>query len=310
MLICGKKNLESGGWRLAAGFTLIEALIAVGVLGMGLILIAMVFPVGIKLTGTAVERSIGTLAANEGLAKVQLYGLREFQYWPLAIIAEHHNDPRYAPDKWENATYDACENYIYATDYWNWGIDGLPWTNDDLRIYTDWPEFLYPSANTAESRRYHWSALCRRVAPKQVQLIVFATRKVDEKLKYYSYTYDYINKKYVSGIDSDWPMPVPVSVSFDNASGKEKELKIQTGGWAGFSDAPFSFFGGNATIVEDKTGRIYRVSDYKASGGGVRDTLVLTEDWQGGDRVWVVPPAVGSTRNPVVGVMQTTIVLP
>jgi len=296
--------------RQSNGFSLIEMLLAMGILGIGLVLVAMVFPVGIKLTSIATDRTIGAIAANEAVAKIQLYGLRDFQYWPLAIIAEKNNIPAYAPDKWENATYDSCENYIYATNFWDWGPDGNPWTADDQKIDLDWPEFLYPSANTPEMRRHHWSALCRRTDEKKVQITVFATRKVDDKSRHYSYTYDYINKKYVHGIDSNWPMPVPVTISFSNDVGKEKELVVQIGGWAGWGDAPFNFFSGNSTIVDNKFGRIYRVSDYKASGGGVRDTLILTEKWQGGDGIiWVVPPAVGSDRYPVIAVRQTTIII-
>lgn len=278
MLICGKKNLESGGGRLTAGFTLIEALIATGVLGMGLILIAVVFPVGIKLTAMATERSIGTIAANEALAKVQLWGVPDdAATWPVTDAATF--------------PHTECVNFLTLVNQKFTGVPG--WTAKDVA----WDEFLYPSAQTAEPQRYHWSALCRAISPTQVQITAFATRKVDEAAQYYTPA---------AGVYASWPQPVRVGVQA--IAGRPKELKVQAGVWG---PETFAFFDGNATIVDDKTGRIYRVSDYKASGG-VRDTLVLTEQWQGGasDVVWVVPPAVGSTRNPVVRVMQTTMVLP
>jgi prepilin-type N-terminal cleavage/methylation domain-containing protein len=51
------------------GFSLTEVLLATGVLAIGLVMIAMVFPVGVKLTSTATERTVAATAANEAFAK-------------------------------------------------------------------------------------------------------------------------------------------------------------------------------------------------------------------------------------------------
>lgn len=294
MLICGKKNLESGGWRLAAGFTLIEALIAVGVLGMGLILIAMVFPVGIKLTATAVERSLGTLAANEAIAKVQLWGLPEDPTtWPVTDAATFPHT--------ECVDFLMLVNLKYAA--------AAGWPKNDA-----WDEFLYPSAATTEPQRYHWSALCRVTSATQVQVTAFATRKVDEAARYYTPA---------GGQDGNWPQPVKVAVRYDPANEKHLEILPDNGNekW----DTPFDqrvvfrFFGGNATIINDQTGAVHPLMDYidVKAPAGERDTLVLINKWTNEmvaapriESIWVIPPAVGSTRNPVVRVVQTTIVLP
>jgi len=268
--------------RPFGGFTLIEALIATGILGMGLILIATVFPVGIKLTAISAERSIGTIAANEGTAKVQLWGLpRDVTTWAVT-------NPATLP-------HTECVDFLTLVNQNYAAVAG--WTVKDIT----WDEFLYPSAEMAESQRYHWSALCRAVSANEVQVTVFATRKVDEAASYYTSTV---------GSYESWPQPVKVSVTFDAASGKEKELQVKAGVWGANT---YSFFGGNSTIVDDKTGRIYRVQEYKdGNSDGSKDTLVLMENWQpaADGVIWVVPPAVGSTRNPVVGVVQTTIALP
>ena len=60
-------------------------LIATGIMAIGLVMVATIFPVGVKLTSMSTERTIGAVVADEAFAKIQLYGLRDFVNWPVAI---------------------------------------------------------------------------------------------------------------------------------------------------------------------------------------------------------------------------------
>lgn len=263
--------------RRQPGFSLIEALLATGILGVGLVLIAMVFPVGVKLTGIAAERTIGTIAAQEAFAKMHLYGLPELSQWPVT-------DPADFP-------YTECAIYSELLRLKYPAMSQAEW--EELRL-----EFLYPSVyipDGQESQRYHWSALCRMIDEQQVQATVFVTRKVAEGTHFYTPAGD---------ADGLWPSPVRVDVQIGANS---RELEVLPGSWG---DVVFGFFSDNAIIVADHDGQIYRVQEYKAVGGSIKNTLVLTEDWQpsaGSQVIWVVPPVVGGTRNPVIGVVQKTL---
>jgi prepilin-type N-terminal cleavage/methylation domain-containing protein len=157
-------------------------------------------------------------------------------------------------------------------------------------------EFLYPSTGTDDSaKQYCWSALCRRADPNDrlVQVTVFVCRKTGTALRYPK---DNLDVPYY-----DWPTPVKVLVV---PGGKPSELQI-TG--------DKRFINDGCTIVDDATGRIYRVLErYKNPD----DTILLDrnwddKDWQGNPNppnyVWVVPPPVGGGRYPCIAVYQKVI---
>jgi prepilin-type N-terminal cleavage/methylation domain-containing protein len=148
-------------------------------------------------------------------------------------------------------------------------------------------EFLYPSTDTDESeKQYRWLALFRRTDANDrlVQITVFVSRRVSPNLKY----------RTPSGSDDgDWPIPVKVNVS---GTAGNNELTI-TGEKTYINDG--------YTIVDDATGRIYRVLErYKSPD----NTILLDRNWEGtpGD-VWVVPPPVGGGRYPCIAVYQKVI---
>jgi hypothetical protein len=151
--------------------------------------------------------------------------------------------------------------------------------------------------NTAAEKQYCWSALCRLTEKYNgvnnpnppVQVTVFVSRRVSPNLKY----------RTPSGSDDgDWPMPVPVNVL---QGGKLYELDI---------DEPnkITFINDGYTIVDDATGRIYRVLErYKDPD----DRILLDRDWDADspnpDKVWVVPPPVDGGRYPCIAVYQKVI---
>lgn len=138
------------------GFSLTEVLLAIGIITVGMLFIAGVFPVGIHFTTVATERTISAVVADEAFAKIRLYGIADFNSWPVPPVV-------------------ACVDYSVVSYL---GINPV-----DV-------EFGYPSdPNVDISRKqYYWSALCRRVDPdpnnRLVQVTVFVCRKVGSGIMY------------------------------------------------------------------------------------------------------------------------------
>ncbi len=268
------------------GFSLIETMLAAGILGVGLVLIAMVFPVGIKLTSVATERTVGAIAADEAFAKIKLWGF---------------------PRTWPTLTNQTCADYRELLNTQYAGYPG--WSIKDI----SWSEFLYPSDdNIGQPRVYHWSALCRALDDKQVQITVFVTRKVAENIQFRSTINSGVGP--LPGSLQAWPSPVVVSLKYD---GTPRELKIGVLLWGDEHE----FLNGGMVLLEDRTGRLYTIEQVRDSDGdGQRETLVLSQPWQWPGyelnpdappaaaqtnlRFWVVPPGIGSSRNPVIAVRQ------
>jgi len=152
-------------------------------------------------------------------------------------------------------------------------------------------EFAYPSTRTPiDDKQYFWSALCRRLGTnptdRLIQVTVFLSRKVSH------------DATYPGG--STKPVPVRVEVTPVAGAGNENKLLIK-------NMAEQSFINDGSTIVDDRTGRTYRVIERLASQ---QDTIVLDGLWQpspGVPAVWVVPGPVRGGRNPCIAVYQRLI---
>jgi hypothetical protein len=110
-----------------------------------------------------------------------------------------------------------------------------------------------------------------------------------------------------SNNDNAWPVPVRVGVQ---TTGAAKEIEIVIPGILVYppSGTEYRFFTEGCFIVEDRTGAIYRVMELKdKDNDAIAETLVLDKMFAGGSRVWVVPPAIGSSRNPCIDVVQTVL---
>ena len=150
-------------------------------------------------------------------------------------------------------------------------------------------EFAYPSTKSIAKKQYYWSALCRRVdsAPisRLVQVTVFIGRKVGNRTTYPG--------------GAQRPVPVKVGVSTVAGTGNENKLTITV-------PAEQTYINDGCTIADNRTGQLYRVLQRDADSPNI---IVLDRVWQGGlsDSVWVVPPPVGSGRNPCIAVYQKVI---
>ena len=265
-----------GRRRKHNGFSLTEMLLSIGVLSVGMMFIAGVFPVAIHFSTVSTERTIAAVVADEAFAKIKIYA---------------EGDPNDSIPPGDDFRVDLLE------------IDELKDFNDT----TIFPatsnitpeEFAYPSDLDISLKRkqYYWSALCRLTEEYDpdtnpnpwVQVTVFVCRKVAPHLKYHT----------EDGNDSDWPVPVPVEV--DNDTGRDNELRIDN------SDDEKNFINDGYTIVDDQTGRIYRV--LKRYPGDNDTIILLDKDWcdDCGDEVWVVPPPVNGNRGPCIAVYQRVI---
>jgi prepilin-type N-terminal cleavage/methylation domain-containing protein len=248
--------------QFVRGFSLTEVLLAVGILAVGMLFIAGVFPVSILFTTVATERTIAATVADEAFAKIKLYGISD-------------------------------ANVFYNTQ--------TPYEKAVLVPIAD-AEFGYPSTPTTDpiSKRYWWSAICRRVGPSDVQVTVFISRKVGMTTTYYM-------RNPLGALGTiDRPVPVFVSVT---AGSRPDEIAITDMVPADTIDER-TFINDGYTIVDDATGNIYRVLERYAANPNV---IRLDKDWVGtlslNSKVWVVPPpsSFGGGRYPCIAVYQKII---
>ena len=152
---------------------------AVGILSIGMMLVATMFPLAMHLTAVATERTIAAVVADQAFAKIRLFGVVDF------------SDTDWPPS-------DPCENFVDFEDLTDPQIDPN--------------EFAYPPTNPLPGSRsqYYWSAICRKVSDngsdRRVQTIVFVSRKRGAGLTY------------TNDIDTyDWPVSIKVGVSSGGA---------------------------------------------------------------------------------------------
>ena len=187
---------------------------------------------------------------------------------------------------------------LCGVDFNRFSGTGLDDFNDVLPAGVNFAsdEFAYPSdpAINISQKQYFWSAMCRQVGTGTglVQVTVFISRKANPNLQYPDPT--------GSGT-VDWPMPFKVGVG----SAGTNKLTITT-------STERAFINDGYTIVDDATGRIYRVLErYRTAD----DKILLDRNWDADtlppNHVWVVPPpAVGGSphgRCPCIAVYQKVI---
>jgi len=154
-------------------------------------------------------------------------------------------------------------------------------------------EFAYPSTQgDISEKQYYWSALCQRVGlnaagqppERLVQVTVFVSRKTASAASY----------------QGGAGRPIPMSVRISATPGSN----VLTGS----PGATQTWINDGCTIVDDETGQIYRVLQRcnPVSGAFPAPTIELDRPWEGshGVAVWVVPPPIGSGKDPCIAVYQ------
>jgi len=261
------------------GFSLTEVLLAVGTLAVGMVFIAGVFPVAIYYSTISSERTIAAVVAEEAFAKIKQ------QIGNLDSI-----DTDYFFNQLDD---EECVDFNEA----------LP-ANTQFETW----EYRYPSTEARMQKQYCWSALCRLTEDANsinnprplVQVTVFVCRKAGLNLKYPE------PGSTTSNSTVDWPAPFNVDV---DPGTEDNELRIS-------NSTEKNYINDGCTIIDDRTGRIYRVLDrYKGTDD---DTILLDKDWIERDwddrisssgsnnpsEVWVIPPPVNGGRYPCIAVYQ------
>jgi hypothetical protein len=257
--------------RTARGFSLAEVLMATGILALGMVFVAGLFPAAIYFTAISTERTMAVAVADEAFAKVRLYGVDV----NLPSVGGKLHD-------------------VGVGCVGSWDVFPPP------QIYPKaHGEFLYPSDPNIDNsdKKYCWSALYRRVSGTKpgetlVQVTVFVCRKTGVGTMYY--------RPPIGETPPPWPptWPAPVQVNISKSGPYPYEITITE-----TDNTKKTFITAGSTIVEDTSGMIYRVQrrdDVKL------ELIYLDRPWQGGATgvVWVIPPPVGGGRQPCVGVFQ------
>jgi hypothetical protein len=212
------------------GFSLTEVLMAAGILLVGFLLIAGTFPVGVKLTAVATERTIGVVASEEAMAKIHLYGIDN----PALLPSDRH----IPYDGVSVAQYRAQSSFISSSAYRQLknrysGIDTLNPVTNTFPAFTTYFQYesLYPSTaffdysasdpassqirtDTEDPQRYVWSALCRRLDSNttEIQVTIFVCRMAGQGAQYPLYNF---NRRTGAPLANPWttnPYPTPVPV--------------------------------------------------------------------------------------------------
>ena len=141
------------------GFSLTELLFALGVLSIGMVFVAGVFPAGVMFTMQASERTIATVVAEEAFAKVRLLSWHPTDPSQLVLPSDFPVD--------QLRSFEALLKLKRPT------VD--PFLIDE--------ELRYPTTFDVNSndKDYYWSALCRPLSAdidSPVQVTVFVCRRI------------------------------------------------------------------------------------------------------------------------------------
>ncbi|MFC1739048.1 prepilin-type N-terminal cleavage/methylation domain-containing protein [Planctomycetota bacterium] len=187
--------------RTKDGFSLTEVLISIGILSVGMLFIAGVFPVALHFTNITSERTFAAVIADQAFAKIQLYA-RGKPNDKTDNIRLGQLKPYSQRSVWLQST-----NSIDPNDYED---DILPAISDEFRTvpipitdpYLQYnrcefmrTEMTYPSDDAVpiEEREYYWSPLFRRLSKREgpddpnrlVQVTVFVCRRKAPNLRYF-----------------------------------------------------------------------------------------------------------------------------
>jgi len=271
------------------GFSLTEVLMAVGILSIGMMLIATMFPVGIYLTSVASERTMAAIVADEAFAKIQLYGYEnpfDSSYYQWIFDYEQaHNDPCLG------------SNSGFLRNY-----DLFPDINE-----INPNEFSYPPVDPAMgNRQYYWSALCKKLnsdpCDTQYQVTVFVARKTSPNLTYYwhdpYYCYD----------PNSSSRPRVIDVNVQKVPGEPNNMLKVLYGKAKYVNPPTTIL----VLGNNIPGRLYRVVDRinNADANVITLDRNLDQDADDPNSIWFIPPPdpnTGGGKNADIEVFQRII---
>jgi prepilin-type N-terminal cleavage/methylation domain-containing protein len=133
-------------------FSLTEVLMAVGILSIGIMLIATMFPAAIYLTTVASEKTMASIVADEAFAKMRIYGIQGSSMDPTGY-----------------------DNY-----WWN------------MKNFIDPNEFIYPSLDgNGGKSQYSWAPLCKKLnddsSDSRYLVKLYISRKTSPNQKFFTH---------------------------------------------------------------------------------------------------------------------------
>lgn len=298
------------------GFSLAEVLIAIAILTIALVMVGASFPVGVAMTANVAERTIASVVADQAFAMIKLYGVNTTSSeWntPQISVAAKPTGTELVRQEWQ--PYEKVARYSLPTD------------EDKLKEI-----FAYPSDRNLIKNGdsvYYWAALCKRELDSSgnptgnVRVVVFVSRKVGLANTEYPL---YFNRE---GEDlaaippvklNTWPKPVllyeerngnlvlspgpPTDrlIFSDVFTGRNLKIQSPTPGRQRIYLNPGCF------ILDDDTGEIYRVMARNDTDGYITiDRDHICASTKRSFKFWVVPPGIGTSRNPCIAVYQKVI---
>ena len=288
--------------QVKKGFSLTEVLMAAGILVIGFMMIAMVYPVGIKLATSATERTIGVVVAKEAEAK-----LRTYAYYPGTIdFGKFRTDPNEVM-LFEDITGDEDEFFMKIKEEYLRVID-------PASEYYWVDEMIYPSLDyydrdiDIDDSRYHWSALCGDIGNgKDVEVLILVTRKASKKATFAEAVSDYADPDYGYWWGTSWAgfWPSPVRV--------ELERIDQWNWWFDTNTVPLNFMDEGFIVIDANYNpaegiRVYQIVSKNDNEIELDGLLQPAANAGNTVPVWVVPPAIRSSRSPLVGVYPAGVI--
>lgn len=276
-------------------FSLVEVLIAMGILAVSMIFILGAFPLAILWNNRATEKTIASSVAKEAFAKVKIYA-----------VGAKAPDPNYIVDDILYGQITDSQMVDFSDgSLWNLISPPLPATFGPKK-----DDFVYPSDGKIadyDQKQYSWQALCRYLTPfnpvgpvPDVQMTVFICRKTSPNQRFY---------------DGSQFMERPVAVKISITKVGLDVLQIVNAGGPAPAVDDRPMFKTGAVIVDDATGDVYRIREIKDADSPKIEArlLVLDRDFNSmSTDIWVVaPPAKMISgkiyymgKNPCVGVYQ------
>ena len=305
-------RMSRSGRRGEAGFSLLEVLFAVFILGIGLIMVAAVFPVGADWTRQDWEESMGQVIGRNAVAIIQTKYTR-------GDLINVDSSIGVVGKSLVGTSLQALPNFAQR----------LPLSE---RAYGFGQLQAYPAANPLTAQ-YYWTALIRQVPSASADTPVADGLVPILQSKYEVFIF--VMRKGASGQvftsagagnPANWVEIPPTRDHWNTSGGGQSGTRLTSDGsgvpyLATMSWATFGAWGSSGTsqlqtgalfstagwmAVGQTSGTAFRLVNYASSPGNY--TAVGRPPPSGQDsNVIIAPPADGTTVTPLVYVYQTTL---
>lgn len=256
--------------RLNAGFSLIEILFAIFILGIGLLMVAAVFPIAIKWTNQDVHSTIGLVISRSAVAQLKATGLAG----TTAVTASGLS----------GLSATVPQPYRYGTP------------NPTPSVGIVQPTYAYTTNDL--NARYWWQAVLVPATPTTAMTNVAPTVNAISPV-YHLYIFVFSK----GNISNTYPAQFLINNSNSNVLAPSLQETSYSGAAANTS-MPVGAIG-----LDLATGAVVRKEIINPQGGGV-PYLGLSEEVESSnvnDPILFAPPANGQQKSPLIYIYATTV---